>query len=37
MEVEEAVESHGGADRRQRKKDRRVFWACVFILGNTYT
>ncbi|PWZ11702.1 hypothetical protein Zm00014a_040576 [Zea mays] len=36
MEVEEAVESHshGGADRRQRKKDRRVFWACVFILAN---
>ncbi|WVZ67781.1 hypothetical protein U9M48_016818 [Paspalum notatum var. saurae] len=37
MEVE-AVESkessRGGADRRTPKRDRRVFWACLFILAN---
>jgi solute carrier family 15 (peptide/histidine transporter), member 3/4 len=37
MEVE-AVESNasrGGADHRpSSKKDRRVFWACVFIFGS---
>nr|CAB3479157.1 unnamed protein product [Digitaria exilis] len=36
MEVE-AVESNtlpGAADRRTSKKDRRLFWACVFILAN---
>ncbi|KAL6840355.1 hypothetical protein ACP4OV_030165 [Aristida adscensionis] len=32
MEVE-AVESNG-TDRRTSKTDRRVFWACVFILVN---
>ncbi|CAL4959914.1 unnamed protein product [Urochloa decumbens] len=36
MEVE-AVESNtlpGAADRRTSKRDRRVFWACMFILAN---
>ncbi|CAD6235608.1 unnamed protein product [Miscanthus lutarioriparius] len=36
MEIE-AVESngsHGGADRRTPKRDRRIFWACAFILAN---
>ncbi|CAO2195595.1 unnamed protein product [Urochloa humidicola] len=36
MEVE-AVESNtlpGAADRRTSKRDRRVFWACIFILAN---
>ncbi|KAJ1286690.1 hypothetical protein BS78_03G371200 [Paspalum vaginatum] len=37
MEVEavESKDSRGGADRRRTpKRDRRAFWACVFILAN---
>ncbi|KAL6616563.1 hypothetical protein ACP70R_038833 [Stipagrostis hirtigluma subsp. patula] len=36
MEVE-TVESNGpqaGSDHRTSKRDRRVFWACIFILAN---
>jgi len=34
MEAVESNGSHGGADRRTPKRDRRIFWACAFILGN---
>jgi hypothetical protein len=36
MEVERVEESNGAqasTDRRTSKKDRRIFWAGVFILG----
>lgn len=40
VETMEAVESNGrlgDTDRRTLKKDRRIFWACVFIHGNKHT